>query len=124
MGVGQGRIGRNGVDQGRVGQDGGGGGGEWVWLGRVRMMRVGVVLSGHLHELAYAVLGLSQEIFHEQRYSVFGIRKFFISEELRSSVFGFFLRTKIFVFKKIPNTKDRRSSFMKNFRIPKTKDLR
>ena len=86
--MGQGQIGRNGVDQGRVGQDGGGGGGEWVWLGRVRMMRVGLVLSGHLHELAYAVLGLSQEIFHEQRYSVFGIRKFLISEDLRSSVFG------------------------------------
>ena len=89
MGVGQGRIGRNGVDQGRVGQDGGGWR-EWVWLGRVRMMRVGVVLSGHLHELAYAVQGQSQEIFHGQRYSVFGIRKFFISEDLRSSVFGNF----------------------------------
>ena len=30
------------------------------------------------------------EIFHEQRYSVFGIRKFFISEDLQSSVFGNF----------------------------------
>ena len=83
MGVGQGRIGRNGVDQGRVGQDGGGR--EWVWLGRV-----GVVLSGHLHELAYAVQGQSQENFHGQRYSVFGIQKFFISEDLRSWVFGNF----------------------------------
>ena len=89
MGVGQGRIGRNGVDQGRVGQDGGGWR-EWVWLGRVRMMRVGVVLSGHLHEFAYAVQGQSQENFHGQRYSVFGIRKFFISEDLWSSVFGNF----------------------------------
>ena len=54
------------------------------------MMRVGVVLSGHLHEFAYAVQGQSQENFHGQRYSVFGIRKFFISEDLRSSVFGNF----------------------------------
>ena len=33
-------------------------------------------------------------------------------------------RPKIFVDENFPNTKDRRSSFMKIFRIPKTEDLR
>ena len=32
MGMGQGRIGRNGVDQGRVGQDGGGGESGFGWV--------------------------------------------------------------------------------------------
>ena len=36
------------------------------------------------------------EIFHERRYSVFGLRKFFISEDLRSSVFENFSLSKIF----------------------------
>ena len=59
-------------------------------------MRVGVVLSGHLHELAYAVQGQSQEIFHGERYSVFGIRKYFISKDPRSLVFENFSLAKIF----------------------------
>ena len=36
------------------------------------------------------------EIFHERRYSVFGLRKFFKNEDLQSSVFGYFSWTKIF----------------------------
>ena len=36
------------------------------------------------------------EIFHEWRYSVFSIRKFFMNEDLRSLVFGKLLWTKIF----------------------------
>ena len=36
------------------------------------------------------------ENFHERRSSVFGIWKFFKNEDLRYSVFGIFLRTKIF----------------------------
>ena len=46
------------------------------------------------------------------------------TEDLRSWKIFEYRRPKIFVLKKFPNTEDRRSSFMKNFRRPKAEDLR
>ena len=57
------------------------------------------------------IFGLQySEIFHERRSLVFGIQKFFMNEDLRSSVFGKFLRTKIFGLRYSENFHERRSS--------------
>ena len=45
------------------------------------------------------------------------------TEDLRSWKISEYRRPKIFVLQKFPNTEDRRSSFMKNFRRPKIEDL-
>jgi hypothetical protein len=48
----------------------------------------------------------------------------FNSELHRRVILTEYRRPKIFVHEKFPNTEDRRSSFLKNFRILKTEDLR